>query len=150
MNFLLAIYLVIIASYTEQALSVPAVNSRAMIAKAKNGEHTFSFVFRHFAATKDLGGMYRLLWSVTAKPDDRQDVYQLLLANDDDSELAENSYPLLRKIIRNSSGRGQAAYQNISLPMNYMMLWMILAIRWLLFILLHWRWEKMVVVLGRN
>lgn len=110
MNFLLAIYLVIIASYTEQALSVPAVNSRAMIAKAKNGEHTFSFVFRHFAATKDLGGMYRLLWSVTAKPDDRQDVYQLLLANDDDSELAENSYPLLRKIIRNSSGRGQAAY----------------------------------------
>ena len=108
MKFLLAIYLVMVASYAEQA--VPAVTSRGMIAKAKNGEHTFGFVFRHFAATKDLGGMHRLLWDVKT-PDDLSDIYQLLLANnDDDAELADNSYTLLRKIIRNTSGRGQAAY----------------------------------------
>ena len=88
MKFLLAIYLVMVASYAEQA--VPAVTSRGMIAKAKNGEHTFSFVFRHFAATKDLGGMHRLLWDVKT-PDDLSDIYQLLLANNDDAaELADS------------------------------------------------------------
>ena len=109
MSFLLVICL-LMAGYAEQGLSVSAASSRAMIAKATSGEHSFSSVFRQLAATKDLGGMHRLLWNVRAKKIDRAQVYQLLLANDDDPKVADNSYRLLRKIIRNTKGRGQSAY----------------------------------------
>ena len=106
MVFLLSIGLVI-ASYGGQVLSVPA--SRAMITKVKNGEHSFSFAFRHFAKINDLGGMHRLLWEIQSKQEDRLAIQQLLLANDE-PELANNSYRLLRKIIRNSGGQGRSSY----------------------------------------
>lgn len=88
-----------------QQMAEPSIaQSRILLEQVKTGEKTFSVAFKHFVSMRDIGGLYRLLWSIEVSQDDTRDVHSLLMTESDN-----NTYRLLRKIIRMDNGNGLAS-----------------------------------------
>ena len=95
--------LLLLVGCSEPVAWVEVVNSRSLIKQAQTGPH-FGYAFRYFVETSDLGGLYQLLWRVEyteVRQTERQDIYQLLLADEgNERDLARKAYPLLHNILK--------------------------------------------------
>ena len=96
---------------------VEATPSSTLVKSVQEGQLSFGTAFRRLAKTSDLGGLYRLLWGVGPfHQNDRAEIYQLLLSEqEDERELARKAYPLLRTILKMAGDGGETPPREASL-----------------------------------